>query len=225
MKKIKPEEKEDRPVVGKEEITVDKAEDVSHLESDQPKVVEITEEVIEKATNETLPKENPQEPALANPPLSEKKNQLLFCLGGLIAGLIIGLTTITFFLKCQFKKTENKEPKKISVKEKVVPTPTPVKKVLKKNECYLEVLNGSGIAGMAKKGAEKLTNMGFTVVKIGNADDDYRFKENRLYLNQDFEDFGELLLNELKIEFDVSSISGTLTEGTASARLIIGKAL
>lgn len=106
-------------------------------------------------------------------------------------------------------------------------SPTPAATVapirsLNRADWSFEVLNGSGIAGEAKKTADKLTSLGYVVVKTGNADKD-TYIENALFVRAGKESDADLLLADLKTNFSIASISGTLTEGTASARLIIGK--
>lgn len=103
----------------------------------------------------------------------------------------------------------------------VTPTPSPTRS-LNRADWSFEVLNGSGITGEAKKVAETLTKLGYTVVKTGNADKS-NYTENELFVRADKSQDADLVLSDLKADFNIASISGTLTDGTASARLIIGK--
>ena len=54
-----------------------------------------------------------------------------------------------------------------------VPTPAPTSQpVLNRSNWSLEILNGSGVTGAAKKIADKIQALGYPVVKTGNADKD-----------------------------------------------------
>lgn len=100
-------------------------------------------------------------------------------------------------------------------------TPEPTRSLNRENWSF-EVLNGSGVTGVAKKAVGVLTSLGYTVIKTGNADKS-TYTQNQLYVRDESSDQIDLLLADLKTDFNIASVSGQLKEGTASARLIIGK--
>lgn len=96
-------------------------------------------------------------------------------------------------------------------------TPTAV---FDKSKFTLEILNGSGAAGAAKKIADRLSLLGYEVIKVGNAPE---VDKTQVYLSLDMENFKSEFLKDLEADFKEASISGELKDSTASARIIIGK--
>lgn len=102
------------------------------------------------------------------------------------------------------------------------PAPTPTPNPLTRSDWSFEVLNGSGETGLAKKVAEKLTGLGYQVVKTGNAGkSDYT--ETQFFVNKDMQDKADLVIADLKDTFKIASVAGDLKDSTVSARIIIGK--
>ena len=84
------------------------------------------------------------------------------------------------------------------------------------------MLNGTATPGLAKELADKLEKLGYTIVESGNADKS-SYEISEIYVSDDkTSEEIELLLVDIKKEIDISSSSGDLSEGTASARIIIG---
>lgn len=101
------------------------------------------------------------------------------------------------------------------------PTPAPTRS-LNRLDWPFEVLNGSGVTGAAKGAKDTLTGLGYVVVKTGNANKS-NYTKNELFVREGQSGDIDLVLADLKADFNIASISGELKEGTASARLIIGK--
>ncbi|MDP2585488.1 MAG: LytR C-terminal domain-containing protein [Candidatus Levybacteria bacterium] len=147
-----------------------------------------------------------------------KSNRKLFIFGGIILGLIV-ITTASLFVF--FPARLVLEVAKI-VKTEVSPTPTVVTEpVLVKSEWTFEVLNGSGIAGVAGKAADQLEALGYKVVIIDNADRQ-TYQGNGLFVSEDMESKVDLLVGDLKETIEIATVAGVLRDSTASARLIIG---
>lgn len=100
------------------------------------------------------------------------------------------------------------------------PTPTP--NPLVRSQWSFEVLNGSGESGLAKKIATKIQDLGYQVVKTGNADKS-NYSQTQILAKQDVLDKLDLVIADLRDVIKIASIAGQLQEGTASARIIIGK--
>lgn len=158
----------------------------------------------------------------------EKSSKKLWILVTLVLGLLAGAAGVFIF----YWVTQKKEP----IKEKPVtttlvtasvtptvsqttPTPTPS---FDRSKWTFEVLNGSGVAGIAKKTADKLALAGFVVVLIDNADKN-TYSKSELYLTEKLIDQSKMLLSELKNIITIASVSGSFKESTAAARLIVGK--
>ncbi len=123
------------------------------------------------------------------------------------------------FYGWRFFNRNDVKPVQVNPAPQATPAPT---RSLNRADWSFEVLNGSGITGEAKKVAETLTKLGYAVVKTGNADQS-NYTENKLFVRADKNQDADLVLPDLKSDFNIASVSGELTEGTASARLIIGK--
>lgn len=140
----------------------------------------------------------------------------------LIAGTLIIVAVIGFLFKSQLKSLV------VGVRSTPTPTPlavvqsTPAPNPLVRSEWSFEVLNGSGESGLAKKVATKITDLGYQIVKTGNADKN-NYAATQILVKQDLQDKVDLVIADLKDTVKIASMAGELTEGTASARIILGK--
>lgn len=147
--------------------------------------------------------------------IKEKTNKKLFLIGiAVFTAIIVGTGIFATFWLNTNPSRELSETKEVSPGPEVAPT----KPAFDKGSITFEVLNGSGLAGAAKKYADNLQTLGYNVVKIGNADNS-EYQNTQLYVASNLLDKIDPVLTDLKI----SSVSGTLTDSTASARIIVGK--
>jgi len=149
----------------------------------------------------------------------DKTNKKLFILGGIVLGIVMAATIALFiFYSTQLKKTKIE---KVTVE--VSPTPVVVQKqTLIKSDWSFEVLNGSGVAGVAKEVADRLEALGYKVVEIGNADDQ-DYEGNELLVKEDMSETLDLVIADLESAIKITTVSGILKDSTASARIILGK--
>lgn len=101
-------------------------------------------------------------------------------------------------------------------------SPLPIQPVLERSEWSFEVLNGSGASGLAKKVADRIQALGYSVVKTGNADKS-SYEKTEILVKSGMKDNIDLVIADLKDAIKIASVAGELKEGTASARIIIGK--
>lgn len=193
------------------------------MEDDQIKKDQDTEQAIEKGASSTKRNFliNNGKPLNYEYQFSVKKssNKITFMLIGLLLLIVLGGA---FFLRSRIENlVGNLQP---------TPTPAPVASVqpaptpnpLVKSEWSFEVLNGSGESGLAKKIAVKIQDLGYQVVKSGNADkSDYT--QTQVFVRKDQLDKIDLVIADLRDVVKIASVAGQLQEGTASARIIIGK--
>ncbi len=123
---------------------------------------------------------------------------------------------------------------KSSIKKMVMglptPTPTPIETAkpiptpaaLIRSDWSFEILNGSGVTGQAKKIADQIKDLGYLVIKSGNADKQ-TYTETQILVKSDFKDKIDLVIADIKDIVKVASYAGELKDSTASARIIIGK--
>src|SRR3989338_442304 len=101
------------------------------------------------------------------------------------------------------------------------PTPTPAPALIKSDWSF-EVLNGSGVTGEAKRVADEIKVAGYEVVKTGNADKS-SYLQTEILVKEELLEKIDLVISDLKDIIKIASVAVELTEGTASARIIIGK--
>lgn len=145
----------------------------------------------------------------------KKSNRTLYIV---ILGIIVLTVVGAFIFNKKLIKGE-------TVESSPSPSPTPTqtpKPALNKADWSLEVLNGSGVSGLAKKIADKLKEMGYQVVKTGNADKD-NYDKTQILVKKDLQDKVDLVIADLKDVIKIASVAGELKDSTASARIILGK--
>jgi len=108
----------------------------------------------------------------------EVKNQRYLIVGSVAGVLVILLTSMMFYFSLNLEKQEDKE---ILVEDQVVDSgkeeiPSQVRddndavEMLTRSEVSLEILNGSGVSGLAGATSEQFEELGYENIEIGNAD-------------------------------------------------------
>ncbi len=84
----------------------------------------------------------------------------------------------------------------------------------------MDVLNGSGVSGLAGKTATTFEELGYEIGEIGNADD---VETTELYIQEDLEEQLGNLLDDVKEELGVASVSGYLDSDVESmGKIVLG---
>lgn len=193
------------------------------MEDDQIKKDQDTDQVIEKDSPPIKRSflVNNGKPLNYEHQFSAKKssNKITFILIGLLLLIVLGGA---FSFRSKIKNlVGNLQPTPTPAPVvSVQPTPTP--NPLVKSEWSFEVLNGSGEKGLAKKIAVKIQDLGYQVVKSGNADKS-NYSQTQVFVKKDRLDKIDLVIADLKDAIKIASVAGQLQEGTVSARIIIGK--
>lgn len=176
-------------------------------EEDKPVVSDLTDKDLPTDTQETN----------QDYPVKKSHKKLLIW-----AGVVLGIIMLMVFGMRLFSAKEVDQKPKPTPTHFQTPTPTPQPQRIDRSQWTLEVLNGSGVTGAAKKVADKLKDLGYQVIKIGNADkDDYT--KTQIYVKKELEDKINLVVADLKDAVKIASMAGQLQNSTASARIIIGK--
>lgn len=116
--------------------------------------------------------------------------------------------------------------------EKESPTPTPTATatarpapeiVLDKDAWKFEILNGSGVSGAAAEAKPKLEELGYEVVRIGNADTQDQ-AETKLFVTDLTDPEVQLLIDDLQAVFPAITVSDEALEESEeiTARVILG---
>lgn len=116
-----------------------------------------------------------------------------------------------------------------SISPTKTPTPkpsiNPIDKTtgLDRSKLSIEILNGSGTAGVAKKAADILKNLGYSVTSTGNADN-FNYETTTIEVKSTKSDYLVLLKKDLTNSYSIGTSSSTLSASvSADARIIVGK--
>ena len=90
-----------------------------------------------------------------------------------------------------------------------VSSPTPVTTDLKRSDVKLQVLNGSGVSGLAGKVKTYLEGLGYKDVATGNADSS-DYAQTELQVKDSKKSFSDLVSKDLSKDYTVSSSIKTL---------------
>lgn len=195
---------------------------------DEPEATKVEEEKEkEPVTSEAKPEPSPspaipQKEAEETENLPEKKKTKFYIIGLIFFILGVGATIV--FLHFRAKQSVEEAQEKLAAieeeekKEVVEPSPSPTP--LPREEISLEILNGSGVAGLAAETAATFEELGYEVIEVGNADE---IEGNQLFVNPEIRDLLDKLLEDVEEELEIASIAGELTDSTASARIILGQ--
>jgi len=156
----------------------------------------------------------------------ETKNRRLYFIGIIISAFVLGATVATLYFRIKegsFTKEEVAVEVEEVTSEETADTETvaePEATPLPRSEITLEILNGSGIAGLAGKYKSTFEDLGYTVDSVGNADEDV--VGSKLYIDSDIdESLLTNLLEDVKSELDIENITGTKDLDTA-AQIVLG---
>lgn len=163
------------------------------------KPVENLEQILDSDTNDSV---------------TDVKTHVVFVFGIAAALAIIAGAIAVFAIYLGSSKAPQ-----MLAQAKKVPTVTPAP-VFDRSSVTFEVMNASGVAGAATKGAEALRQAGYTVLAVGNGK---KQVTSELLLSKSLS-AGAVseILADVNSLFSVSSSSGDLTNSTASARIILG---
>lgn len=180
-------------------------------------------------------KEEPQKPEpvkrnfiINNPPSYEQKSagrglgKKLLVLTAATVLLLGGVYLVNKRFQASSELSGTVQPAPAATAEsESAPAPS-VRPVLDRLKWSLEILNGSGVTGAARKTADKVQSLGYPVVRTGNADRQ-TYDKTELWVKKELADQAELVIADLKDAVKIASAAGELRDSTASARIIIGK--
>src|SRR3989344_3948516 len=139
---------------------------------------------IEEITKAPLPpiinKDSPLEYEKERLETVENPGKKIFYFG--VAFLIIIFFVLVLFISL-YPSLEKKRSQVVTTDLEIFPSPEVSK--FERGDWSLEILNGSGIPGLAKEVADKLTDSGYEVAKTGNAPDG-NYQGNQVFINKNF---------------------------------------
>ena len=157
----------------------------------------------------------------------EKSNKRIYFIGLFIV-IFIFLTAVgVFFFRTKLPHEKNdKVVTEISQDEEVYKDEEDesqddqVDNQLERKDIKIEILNASGVSGLAGDTAEKFEDLGYQDINLGNSS----VKDgNELYINKEYEDKIEVLLSDCEDLLEISSVSGELEDSDLTARIILGR--
>lgn len=156
----------------------------------------------------------------------ETKNRRLYFVGVIISAFVLGATVATLYFRLK-EGSFTKGEVAVEVEEDVSEETTDTEAVAEpeatprpRSEITLEILNGSGIAGLAGKYKSTFEDLGYAVDNVGNADEDV--VGSSLYIDQDIdESLLDNLLEDVKSELNIENVTGTKDLDTA-AQIVLG---
>jgi hypothetical protein len=186
------------------------------------------EKELEPSENE-FKKQEPEvnlSPALNN--LKSPSNGKKYFLIALIVIFALALVAGAVFVSRNSIKKETKIEEKAPETLVLTPTPIGTKEAspaaeLKREDLKIKILNGSGVAGEAKKAKDLLEDLGYKDIKIGNANS-YGYTKVEISLKEEREDYFKLLSEDLSEEYTVLKTMEVLDEAEDfDAVIILGK--
>lgn len=155
-------------------------------------------------------------------PQIEKMNKKLFLLGGVVFLLTIVVTTIIGLFIFNTSTTSKVEDVEETKEQAVIPSPTPAE--LDRAIWTFEVLNGSGEPGKAKKTADAIEAIGYTVDRTGNAKDSDYTGVTVSFIKEIDDATKSTIISELEKEFQsIKEEEEPSLLSDSSILLIIGK--
>lgn len=206
---------EEEPAAGGYDIAEDEMKSVETI-AEEPDKPGILDDGVDSQTPEEPQKDS--DDFDFSPPRKETGGKKLLWIILILVFLAVGIGGGMFIFKSGMVGGLQATP---SPSPTVESTPTP-KPELDRSELNIQVLNGSGIAGVAKTAQEFLEGLGYEVGNATNAKT-YDYTQTEISLKEEKMDYKDQLISDLSKEYLVSSSVETLDEDSKyDAVVIIG---
>jgi len=144
-----------------------------------------------------------------------------------IALLILSVTGWMMYVRSEWMRRQELAANQMESEEQTVQEPVVEDEIevteteqLERNEISLEILNGSGVAGLAAETMVAFESLGYEEISVGNAE---AVLGNELYVRSGYEDKIEVLMDDVLDELEIATISGELEDdGEIIARIVLG---
>lgn len=145
-----------------------------------------------------------------------------------IALLILSVTGWMMYVRSEWMRRQELVANQMESEEQIVQEPVVEDEIevteteqLERNEISLEILNGSGVAGLAAETMVAFEGLGYEEISVGNAE---TVSGNELYVRSGYEDKIEVLMDDVLDELEIATISGELEDdGEIIARIVLGE--
>ena len=183
-----------------------------------------------QASQPSSPPYPPAPPELENTPVKESSparpaTKLIWAV--LVVVLVAGLTVAGFAAYSAFFKKAAPEPSPAQADttsgDQVSPTASPTPG-LSRSDLTIQVLNGSGTAGVAGTVKTYLEGLGYQDIDTGNADS-YDYTDTEISLKETKSAYLDLLTTDLKSQYSLSSESGSVpADSPYDVVIVVGQA-
>ena len=136
----------------------------------------------------------------------------VFALAIFIIASLIGGGALIFKAGVEKGKLESQSTPQALSSPTAEPSTSPTSEI-KREDVKLQVLNGTGQAGVAASAKEYLEGLGYKDVAVGNASAS-DFTETEISIKDDKKGFSETLKTDLAKEYEVAATAKTLSSGS-----------
>lgn len=157
----------------------------------------------------------------------EARNRRLYTIGGvaalavMAAALTVLVTSAGQLYQREQHLTLTEQPEVAEVKDQQPSEQPEQPSVFNRSEWSVEVLNGTRVAGAARKVADQLAGLGYHILRVANANRrDYASTE--LQVSSELIDQAEFIKTDLQEILKLTQPASELKEGEVSARIIVG---
>lgn len=145
-----------------------------------------------------------------------------------VALLILAVTGWMMYIRSEWMRKQEPALKQAETEEQAAQEPVVEEEVeiaeseqLERSEISLEILNGSGVAGLAAETMVAFEGLGYDEISVGNAE---TVPGSELYVRSGYEDRVDVLLDDVLAELEIATISGELEDdGEIVARIVLGR--
>jgi hypothetical protein len=155
----------------------------------------------------------------------ERRNRRLFFIGIIITAFILGATAATLYFRVKqgnfgTNEVEVKTEETEDIAQSETSSPEPTSTPTPRSEITLEILNGSGVSGLAGDTADEFEALGYVIDNTGNAD---TAQGNQLYIQKGLDqDQLKYLMDDVKDKLNITEITAELSSLDVSARIVLG---
>jgi len=153
-------------------------------------------------------------------PSNEDRSTKIYVISIIISIIILAIASGVFVYRSR-QTIEEVQPEPTPTPEEVVMKEEEKVKVIERKDITLEVLNGSGVAGLAGDTKGIFEDLGYTVDSVGNTDST---EGNQLYISDKYtqEELANLI-TDAKEKLDIPEVAAKLSDLDVTARIVLGK--
>lgn len=212
---------------GEDREEIDRGDEIKNIKKDKEEIGR-RDEVKKRQDQEKTRRENRR---ILDSPGQKPSRRNLWIAGGLACGLTVviagGIAVSSLALSGRLGRSGGSDGKEGGRSSEILLSPSPTASPtpvvgIERGDLAVRVLNGSGVAGSAQEAADFLTELGYRVVEVGNADRN-DFESSVLRLKPSAIVYQELFTLDVSGTYEVE-VGETLADSDgAGAELVVGR--